>query len=84
MNTVSKGFKSVERYLKSLTNIYSHLSTKSSGKDAANLAKNTNNSTNAHTEIIRPFERVEFDAHTIDAIFSIITYTLKEIKSLPL
>ncbi|WP_342576129.1 hypothetical protein MHH37_09900 [Solibacillus sp. FSL K6-1781] len=75
LNTVSKGFKSVERYLKSLTNIYSHLSTKSSGKDAANLAKNTNNSTNAHTEIIRPFERVEFDAHTIDAIFSIITYT---------
>ncbi|MGE7023362.1 hypothetical protein [Solibacillus cecembensis] len=75
LNTTSMAFKSVERYLKELLKINSSLGTKLSGKEAVALAKNTNNSSNAHTEIIRPFERVEFDAHTIDAIFSIITYT---------
>lgn len=74
-NSTSMAFKSIERYLKQLLQENSMLGAKMNGKDAFMLAKGVNNSSNAYTQIIRPFERVEFDAHQIDAIFSIVTYT---------
>ncbi|MFL1997226.1 hypothetical protein VYF65_002988 [Lysinibacillus irui] len=73
--STSMAFKSIERYLKQLVSSHSSLGAKMNGKDALLLAKSVNNTTNAYTELIRPYERVEFDAHQIDAIFSIVTYT---------
>lgn len=75
LNSTSKGYKSVERYLRDLLSKHSVLGAKMQSNDALLLAKGLNNSTNAYTQLIRPYERVEFDAHQIDAIFSIITYT---------
>ena len=68
-------FKSIQRYLKELLHLHSNLGSSLSGKDAALLAKNSNNSTNSHTEIFRPYERVQFDGHMIDALFSVVSYT---------
>lgn len=75
LNSTSMAFKSVERYLKQLLQSNSSLAAKMNGKDALLITKGTNNTTNAYTDLFRPYERVEFDAHQLDAIFSIITYT---------
>lgn len=69
--------KSLQRFLCNLSNKNIKLSSKLNGEEAAKLLKNVNNTVNSNTFLLRPFERIEFDAHMIDNIFSIITYTPK-------
>ncbi|WP_142830063.1 DDE-type integrase/transposase/recombinase [Planococcus soli] len=66
-------YKSITRFLNSLANGSQKANLTS--KEALMINRNVNNTTNAYTHVVRPFERVEFDAHVIDAIFSIVTYT---------
>lgn len=75
LNTTSKAFKSIERHLNFLLKSNSSLGAKMNGPNAFMLHKSVNNTTNSYTDLIRPYERVEFDGHMIDAIFSIIIYT---------
>lgn len=69
----SLAYKSIIRFLNSLAS--GSQRAKLNSREALMINKNVNNTTNAYTHLIRPFERVEFDAHVIDAIFSIETYT---------
>lgn len=79
LNTKSKAKKSVERYLNSLADKHFVSSAARHGNDAEMKAKNTGGvytENNLNTSI-RPFERVEFDGHKIDASIALI-YTTPE------
>lgn len=73
-NTTSFALKSVKRFLEDMSNRYYKEVAKNNGGQSTMLLKNTNNSINSNTNILRPLERVEFDGHRIDAIF-VIEYT---------
>lgn len=77
LNMTSLGKKSLQRFLRNLSNKNLKLSSKLNGEEADKLLKNVNNTVNSNTFLLRPFERIEFDAHKIDNIFSLITYTPK-------
>lgn len=76
-NTEDKGRRSFYRYIKEIDNKYDSKSVKRSGKDIARHYNSTGIGTVSNSQIIRPFERVEFDGHKIDAIFSITYKTLE-------
>jgi len=69
--TTSLASKSVHLFLKDISNNYYKEVAKNNGGQSTMLLKNTNNTINSNTNILRPLERVEFDGHRIDAIFSI-------------
>lgn len=73
LNTQTKAYKSVERYLKSLSNKHFVAVAARSGEESKMLAKNTGaNFTEFQTQTpIRPYEKVEFDGHKIDVALSI-------------
>lgn len=70
-NTTSLAIKSVKRFLQNTSNQYYKELAKNNGGQASMLLSNTDNSINSNTSITRPLERVEFDGHRIDAIFTI-------------
>lgn len=70
-NTTSLASKSVKRFLQDVSNNYYKEVAKNNGGQSTMLLKNTNNTINSNTNILRPLERVEFDGHRIDAIFAI-------------
>lgn len=72
--TTSLASKSVKRFLQEVSNHYYKEVAKNNGGQSTMLLKNTNNTINSNTNILRPLERVEFDGHRIDAIF-VIEYT---------
>lgn len=73
LNTQTKAYKSVERYLKSLSNKHFVAVATRSGEESKMLAKNTGaNFTEFQTQTpIRPYEKVEFDGHKIDVALSV-------------
>lgn len=70
-NTASLALKSVKRFLIEVSNSYYTEVAKNNGGQSSMLLKHTNNTRNSNTEILRPLERVEFDGHRIDALFTI-------------
>ncbi|MCT4618772.1 MAG: hypothetical protein N4A62_05225 [Marinisporobacter sp.] len=76
-NTDDKGRRSFYRYIKEIDNKYDSESIKRKGNEVARHYNSTGIGTRSNPEIIRPFERVEFDGHKIDAIFSITYRTLE-------
>lgn len=76
LNTQTKAYKSVERYLKSLSNKYFVAVASRYGEDAKMLAKNTGGNYNEFQKQtpIRPLEKVEFDGHEVEVILT-INYT---------
>lgn len=70
-NTTSLASKSVNEFLQNVSNNYYKEVAKNNGGQSTMLLKNTNNTINSNTNILRPLERVEFDGHRIDAIFAI-------------
>lgn len=76
-STTDKGRRSFYRYIKEIDNKYDSESVKRNGDDVARYYNATGINSISNTEIIRPFERVEFDGHKIDAIFSITYKTLE-------
>jgi len=76
-NTRDLGRRSLYRYINKLSNIYFLESAKREGENVSTHIKTTGIGKMNRPMIIRPFERVEFDGHRIDAIFS-ITYETTE------
>lgn len=70
-NTTALASKSVKRFLQGISSNYYKEVAKNNGGQASMLLNNTNNTINSNTNILRPLERVEFDGHRLDAIFSI-------------
>lgn len=70
-NTTSLASRSVYLFLKDVSNTYYKEVSRNNGRQSTMLLKNTNNSVNSNTNILRPLERVEFDGHRIDALFTI-------------
>lgn len=70
-NTASLASKSVINFLKDISTNYYKEVAKNNGGQASMLLNNTNNTVNSSTNILRPLERVEFDGHRIDAIFTL-------------
>ncbi|QMV44727.1 hypothetical protein [Cohnella cholangitidis] len=63
--------RSLERYLKELDNQNFALAAKRSGEAASKIANTTGINNEHNLSILRPLERVQFDGHRIDGIFSI-------------
>ena len=76
-NTKDKGRRTLYSYLKDLENKLYSQSSKRYGKDVQRYANSTGKGTNSNLEILRPYERVQFDGHRIDAIFSLTFKTLE-------
>lgn len=73
--TQDKGKRALERYVKKLESNNFAEAAKRYGEDAASVAGSTGTGNQNHHMIIRPFERVQFDGHRIDAIFTITFHT---------
>ncbi|MFS0553705.1 hypothetical protein [Brevibacillus sp. 179-C9.3 HS] len=74
-NTISKGKRALERYIKALHNQHFHeASANRYGEEAGRRARNSLHFDPDKRIITRPFEQVQFDGHRIDAIFT-ITFT---------
>ncbi|MCD1257648.1 hypothetical protein B5M42_002190 [Paenibacillus athensensis] len=77
-NTKDMGKRSLYRYLKSLKNIHFSAAAKSYGKEAARRSKLMHDNVDLQSPmIVRPYQRVQFDGHRIDALFSITFTTLE-------
>jgi hypothetical protein len=73
-NTVTLAKRSLERYVKTLEHEHFNRAAKRYGDEASQLARSTGIPTTAPM-VIRPYERVQFDGHRIDAIFAIVYHT---------
>lgn len=73
-NTTTQAKRSLERYIKTLEHQHFNRAAKRYGEEASQLARSTGIPTTSSV-IIRPFERVQFDGHRIDAIFAIVYQT---------
>ncbi len=76
-NTVSLARKSVERFIKDISNNYIREVANINGGQSSMLLNNVNNSINSNSTITRPLERVEFDGHKLDVITAIVFQTPK-------
>lgn len=76
-NTENQAKKSLYRYLEKLENEYFSEAAKRRGEHIQIHANSTGIGNNSNHSINRPFQRVQFDGHKIDAIFS-ITFTTPE------
>ncbi len=76
-NTISLARKSVERFIKDVSNNYIREVTDLNGGQSSMILNNVNNSINSNTTITRPLERVEFDGHKLDVITAIVYQTPK-------
>lgn len=70
-NTSDLARRSLYRYLKKLENIYFVDAARRSGEDAERLVRTTGVGEKNRKMIVQPYERVEFDGHKIDGIFTI-------------
>ncbi|MCE5169692.1 hypothetical protein LQV63_10240 [Paenibacillus profundus] len=70
-NTETLAKRSLERYLKKLDNKSFVQAAGRYGESAARIASSTGSGSEHHISIVRPLERVQFDGHCIDGIFSI-------------
>lgn len=75
-NTEDQGYRSLQRYLVKLREKNFGKASKRYGPDAANKAKNSGTFEQNEPQIIRPYSRIQFDAHRIDAVFAIQIRTL--------
>lgn len=75
--TKDMGRRSLYRYIKEIDCLYFPQSTKRNGDDAFRHALSTGIGEKNNAMIIRPFERVQFDGHRIDAILSITHTTIE-------
>lgn len=76
-NTKDRSKKSLYRFIKKMENEYFSDTAKRKGQDIHIHANSTGIGSNSNNTIVRPFHRVQFDGHKIDAIFS-ITFTTPE------
>jgi len=76
-NTTSMARKSVERFIKKISNNYIREVASINGEQSYMLLNNVNNSINSNSTITRPLERVEFDGHKLDVITAIVFQTPK-------
>lgn len=76
-NTVSLARKSVERFIKDVSNNYIREVADLNGGQSSMILNNVNNSINSNSTITRPLERVEFDGHKLDVITAIVYQTPK-------
>lgn len=76
-NTTSLARKSVERFIKEISNNYIREVASINGEQSYMLLNNANNSINSNSTITRPLERVEFDGHKLDVITTIVYQTPK-------
>ena len=76
-NTSSLGKMALYRYLENLKNDNFYYEAQRHGEDAARRARSTGLGTQNYKLTIRPFERVQFDGHKIDGIFTITFKTLE-------
>lgn len=74
-NTKTQAKRSLERYLKELDSIYFSDAAKRHGEEAGRIATSAGIGDQNNPMIIRPFERVQFDGHLIDAMFTISFFT---------
>ncbi|MDQ0914661.1 hypothetical protein [Paenibacillus sp. V4I5] len=70
-NTESQGYRSLQRYLKKIELKHFGIASSRYGEDAHKKSNNTGISEQNEPNIVRPYQRVQFDAHRIDAVFSI-------------
>ncbi|MEQ6353186.1 hypothetical protein ABNX05_00990 [Lysinibacillus sp. M3] len=76
-NTISLARKSVERFIKDISNNYIREVANLNGGQSSMILDNVNNSINSNSTITRPLERVEFDGHKLDVISAIVYQTPK-------
>ncbi|WP_197140879.1 hypothetical protein [Lysinibacillus sphaericus] len=76
-NTISLARKSVERFIKDISNNYIREVADFNGGQSSMILDNVNNSINSNSTITRPLERVEFDGHKLDVITAIVYQTPK-------
>lgn len=76
-NTLNAGRKSIERYVKELENTYFANAAARYGEDSGRIASTTGLGEQNNQNISRPFQRVQFDGHRIDAMAA-ITFTTPE------
>lgn len=74
-NTINLGKRSLERYVHKLAEESFTQAARRHGEEAASIARSTGIQTLHTPMIVRPLERVQFDGHRIDAIFSITFQT---------
>ncbi|WP_052703050.1 hypothetical protein [Paenibacillus beijingensis] len=74
-NTANLAKRSLERYVKRLELRHFSEGVKRHGEQATSYAKSTGIGEQNHPIIIRPFERVQFDGHRIDAMIAIVFNT---------
>ncbi|WJQ78966.1 hypothetical protein [Brevibacillus brevis] len=67
--------RSLYRYVKELEQLHQTEAAKRNGEQASRLIRSTGIGEQNVPMIVRPFERVQFDGHKIDAIFSITIQT---------
>lgn len=70
-NTSDLARRSLYRYLKKLENLYFVDGASRNGEDAERIVKTTGVGEKNRKLIVHPYERVEFDGHKIDGIFTI-------------
>lgn len=76
-NTEDKASRSLYRFLKKIEQSYFVEAAKRNGKQALRSAKRTHDANQEGLLLTRPYHRVQFDGHKIDAIFT-ITFTTPE------
>ncbi|MEQ7049906.1 hypothetical protein ABN764_04515 [Paenibacillaceae sp. P-4] len=76
-NTEDKASRSLYRYLKKIEQSYFVEAAKRNGSQAFRSSKRTHDTEQEKLLITRPYHRVQFDGHKIDAIFT-ITFTTPE------
>jgi transposase InsO family protein len=74
-NTKDAGRRAIERYAKQLHTRYFSEASERYGDEAARHARVTEPGTRNYPLVVRPFEKVQFDGHRIDAILSITFQT---------
>ncbi|NOU96209.1 hypothetical protein GC093_23715 [Paenibacillus sp. LMG 31456] len=70
-NTENQGYRSLQRYLKKLELKHFGIAASRYGEDAYKKSNNTGIGAQNELNIVRPYQRVQFDAHRLDAVFSI-------------
>lgn len=76
-NTEDKAFRSLYRYFKEIDHRYYSEAVKLYGEKSAKSARYRGNKTDDELILNRPYQRVQFDGHKIDAMFT-ITFTTPE------
>lgn len=70
-NTKNLGKRALERYVKKLETRHFMSASKRYGEEASQLARSTGVPSDYYSMITRPYERVQFDGHKIDALFAV-------------